>query len=102
MRRKRSTKTRRARSPKKMTSSALRKLVVAESRKLQREALSGKLEPTEKVKAEEYEAGKEASTLEKDIDHAKALKIQERRLRRKLKRIKEAQSKVKRKILKRI
>ena len=99
MRRKRSTKVRRGR---KLTASRLRKLVVTESRRLQKEALSGKLEPTEKVKAEEYKAGEEAKTLEKDIDHAKVLKIQERRLRIKLKKIKEAQSRVKRKILKRI
>ena len=99
MRRKRPIRSRRS---SKLTASALRKLVVAESRKLQREALSGKLQPTEKVKAEEYEAGEEANTLEKDIDHVKVLKIQERRLRVKLKRIKEAQSRVKRKILKRI
>ena len=99
MRRKRPTRSRRSN---KLTASTLRKLVVAESRRLQREALSGKLEPTEKVKAEEYKAGEEAKTLEKDIDHAKVLKIQERRLRIKLKRIREAQSRVKRKILKRI
>jgi hypothetical protein len=41
----------------------------------------------EKVDAEEVEAKDLASALEKDLDHLKVLKIQETKVRRKLKRI---------------
>ena len=91
-----------ARRTKRLTPGSLRKFVVAESRRLSEQGLSGKLEPTEKVKAEEVEPDKLAGTLEKDIDHAKALKIQERRLRRKLKRIREARTRVNKRIVKRL
>ena len=61
----------------KLTSSALRKLVLSEARKLQRESMSGNIQDVSKVKADEYEPGEEADTIEKDIDFIKVLKIQE-------------------------
>ena len=87
-----------------MTVKQLRRFVVAESKrlKLQEQGLTGKPQPTEKVKAEEVDAADQAGTLEKDIDHAKALKIQERRLRKKLRQIIEAQDDLKRKIVKKL
>jgi len=53
----------------------LRAFVIREAAKL-----SGKVEPVEKVKAVEVEAGEEAQHLELDIDYIKALKIKEAKL----------------------
>ena len=60
----------------------LRAFVLSEARKLQKEALTGKPKETSKVKAKVYQAGDEASSLEKDVDFLKALKIKENNLRR--------------------
>lgn len=60
----------------------LRAFVLSEARKLQKEALTGKPKETSKVKAKVYQAGDEASSLEKDVDFLKALKIKENKLRR--------------------
>ena len=65
----------------------LKAFVLREARKLQREALSGKPQDTSKVKAKVYDAGEEASSLEKDVDFLKALKIKENKLRRANKKI---------------
>ena len=83
-----------SRKIKKLTPSLLRKMVM-------NEALSGKIEPTESVKAEEVEASEYGTekSLEKDIDHAKALKIEETRLTRRLKKIKEARRIIGKRIL---
>ena len=77
----------------------LKKFILSEMRKLQKEAkLSGKLQPTEKVKADE--TTDYADSIEKNIDFVKALNIQEKKLRRKLKRISERKRQLKRKIIK--
>lgn len=60
----------------------LRAFVLSEARKLQKEALTGKPKETSKVKAKVYQAGDEASSLEKDVDFLKVLKIKENKLRR--------------------
>jgi len=60
----------------------LKAFVLREARKLQKEALSGKLKDVSKVKAKVVDAGEEASSLEKDVNFIKALKIKENRLRR--------------------
>jgi len=65
----------------------LKAFVLREARKLQKEALSGKLDDVSKVKAKIVDAGEEASTLEKDVDFIKALKIKENKLRRQNKKI---------------
>ena len=65
----------------------LKAFVLREAKKLQREALSGKPQDPSKVKAKVYDAGEEASSLEKDVDFIKALKIKENKLRRRNKRI---------------
>lgn len=78
---------------KKLTPNVLRKLVV-------QEALSGKLEPTEKVKAEEVDAADQAQALEKHIDHAKVLKLEEERLVKRLRRVQEARKRIRKNILK--
>lgn len=56
---------------------SLRKLVLEEVSKM-----TGKLEPVEKVSAEEVDADGYAETLEQDIDMYKAMKIKEAKLKR--------------------
>tara|TARA_B100000700_G_C14748859_1_gene716557 strand:- start:69 stop:377 length:309 start_codon:yes stop_codon:yes gene_type:complete len=87
----------------------LKAFVLREAKKLQRESLSGKLEDVSKVKAKVVDAGKEASSLEKDVDFIKALKIKENRLRRQnrkiVKQVKKLQEKrriLRRRVIKKI
>ena len=60
------------------------------------------VEDPEKVSAEEVDADELADSLEKDIDHIKALKIQERKIKRALKRVAEAKTNLKRRVLKKL
>lgn len=71
------TRTPRKNTAKKMSSRALRNFVMKEAAKL-----TGKLEPVEKVSAEEVDADGYADTLEQDLDMYKAMKIKEARMRR--------------------
>lgn len=66
------------------------------------EKLTGELQDVEKVAEEvpETDASEYASALAQDIDFMKALKIQEKRLVKNLRRIKEAKSKLRSRILK--
>ena len=66
------------------------------------EKLTGELQDVEKVAEEvpETDASEYASSLAQDIDFMKALKIQEKRLVKNLRRIKEAKSKLRSRILK--
>ena len=82
-----------SRKIRKLTPAVLRKIVMQES-------LSGELEPIEKVDAEEVDAGELAGSLEKDIDHAKVLKLEETRLRNRLRRVQSARKKIAKRILK--
>ena len=64
-----------------------------EAQKLKNESVEGgELTPAEKVDAEEVDASEYAGSLEKDIDHIKALKIHEKRLIKKIKQIREAKN----------
>ena len=54
----------------------LKKFILEEAAKL-----SGKPMPTSKVKAKEYKAGQEASQLEKNVNHAKHLKLKEAKIK---------------------
>jgi len=92
-----------AKRVRKLTPDFLKNIIMEEARKLQRETVSpGEPTPIDKVKAEEVEADAFADSLAKDIDHVKALKLQERKLRYKLKKIREARAKLRKKITKRI
>ena len=82
----------------KLTPALLRRMVIQEARKLRKAGLletleTGVTDPT-KVKAEEVDADEYAGSLEKDIDHIKALKIQEQKLERRLRRIRNAKKAV--------
>jgi hypothetical protein len=87
---------------KKLSAKALRKLVLEELSKLDEAGMSGELEDTEKVAkdVEEKEASEYADSLEQNIDFMKALKIQEKRLYKKMLRLQEAKKKLRSKILK--
>ena len=83
--------------PKKLTPTLLRKLVLQEKRRI-RETLETGVEDVDKVKADEVDADEYANSLEQDIDWMKALKIHERRLKLKLKKIQENRKKLRRRI----
>ena len=74
----------------------LKKLVREELSHLSEQDLSGELEDVEKFASDvpETDAAEYADSLEQNIDFMKALKIQEKRLVKKLKRIQEAKSKL--------
>ena len=82
----------------KITPEVLKKIIVQEARKLQREAAQEDAGHPEDVTATETDADEYADTLENQIDYLKALKIHERRLAAKLNKIQEAKAKVSRKI----
>ena len=77
----------------KLTPSLLKKIVLEEKRKIM-ETLEQGQEDSEKVKAEEVEAGEEADTLEKDIDFIAALKIQENILKKKYAKVQAAKKRL--------
>ena len=94
-----------SRRVRKLTPSLLRKMVMEEKKRMMRETsdpVAAGIEDPEKVDAEEADADELADTLEKDIDHMKVLKIHERKLQRKLKRITEAKKKISNRVLRRL
>jgi hypothetical protein len=87
---------------KKLTPKLLRKLVLQEKKRIRETLESGTLEDVEKVKGEEVEADEYADSIEQDIDWMKALKIHERRLKTKLKRVQENRGKLRRRIARKL
>ena len=87
---------------KKLTPKLLRKLVLQEKKRIRETLESGTLEDVEKVKGEEVEADEYADSIEQDIDWMKALKIHERRLKTKLKRVQENRCKLRRRIARKL
>jgi hypothetical protein len=97
-----STRNRRAR---KLTPTVLRRIVLQEKRRMMRETsdpVAAGIEDPEKVDAEEVDAADQADTLEKDIDHMKALKVHERKLKLKLKKIQEAKRRVRNRVVRKL
>ena len=82
----------------KLTPRLLRKIVLEERRKLAETLEQGEAD-SEKVKADEVDADSLADTLENDVDYVKALKIAESRAIRKIKKIREARKKLRKKII---
>ena len=76
-------------------------MVLQEKARL-RETLEQGQEDSTKVDAEELDADEQADALEKDIDYIKVLKIEERKLRRKLRRVNEVKKKLRRRVLKKL
>ncbi len=85
----------------KLTPKMLKRMVLQEKVRL-RETLEQGEEDVEKVDAEEVDADEQADALEKDIDYIKVLKIEERKLRRKLRRVNEVKKKLRRRVLKKL
>lgn len=86
-----------------ITPSFLKNIIMEEAAKLKTEAISGgELEPVEKVDAEEVDASEYADSLEKDIDHLKALKINERKLIKTIRKLRERKEVLRKRIAKRI
>lgn len=94
-----------SRRARKLTPAILRKIVLQEKRRIMRETsdpVAAGIEDPEKVDAEEVDAADQAGTLEKDIDHMKALKVHERNLRLKLKKIQEAKKRVRNRVIRKL
>ena len=94
-----------SRRVRKLTPRALKAMIKEEARKIQKESsdpiVSG-VEDIEKVQAEETDADELAGSLEKDIDHLKVLKIHEAKLVNKLRRLREAKTRLRSRITKSI
>lgn len=91
-----------AKRVRKITPDFLKKIIIDEARKLRLETLEQGKEDVETVDADEVEADDFASTLEKELDFIKALKIKESKLVKSLKKIRERKNRIRRKIQKRI
>jgi hypothetical protein len=97
--------SRNSRKSRKLTPAVLRKIVLQEKRKMMRETsdpVAAGIEDPEKVDAEEVDAADQADTLEKDIDHMKVLKVHERKLKLKLKRIQEAKKRIRNRVVRKL
>jgi len=81
----------------KLTPTLLKKIVLFEQRRMS-EALEQGEEDIEKVDAEEVPAKDLADSIEQDIDWMKALKIQERRIVKKLNEVRKAQRRIRAKL----
>lgn len=90
-------KTRRRR----LTPALLRKIVLEEKNRMQ-EVLETGVEDSEKVSAEEVPASDQADSIEQDIDWMKALKIKEAKLRKRLKRISEVKTKLRKRVIRKL
>jgi hypothetical protein len=77
----------------KLSSKVLRRIIAEEAAKFKRDTPEAAAKDTEEVEADEY-----ADTLEKQVDMMKALKIEESRLVRRLKKIREEKKTVATKI----
>ena len=88
----------------KLTPSILRPIILEEKEKLMNESdpLVQGIEDPAKVSAEEKDAGEQAQTLEKDIDFIKALKIEETKTRKYLKKVQEAKARIAKRLLTKI
>jgi len=94
-----------SRRVRKLTPSTLKKMIQEEAKKIQLETsdpIAAGVEDPEKVSAEEVDADALAGSLEKDLDHLKVLKVHETKLVSKLRRLREAKNKLRKRITKNI
>jgi len=86
----------------KLSPKMLRKMVLEEKARIVRETsdpIDAGVDEPEDVDADEKDADEQADTLAKDIDHLKVLKIEEKRLYKKLVRVHEAKKKLRSRLL---
>ena len=89
----------------KLTTTSLKRMIKQEAKNLRLETsdpIAAGIEDPEKINAEEVDADELAGSLEKDIDYIKVLKIHERKLINRLKRLREAKTFLRKRITKRI
>lgn len=84
----------------KITPEILKKIIIEEAKKIQKEAALENAKRPEDVDAKEVEADEYADTLENQVNHYKKLKIHEEKLQKKLQQIKEAKLKIRKNIQK--
>ena len=86
----------------KLTPRMLRRLVLEEKARMIREndPIEAGVDDPAKVDAEEVDAGEEADTIAKDIDIMAVLKIEETKLKRKLRKVNEVKKKLRGRIVK--
>jgi len=80
-----------------ITPEFLKNLIVKEARRIQKETLETGVKDPKKVKAQEVDADEYADTLEKELDHMKALKIHEQKLLNALQQVREAKTRIQKK-----
>jgi hypothetical protein len=90
-----------SRRTRRLTPRMLRRLVLEEKARMIRESdpIEAGISDPAKVSADEVEAGDEADTIAKDIDIMAVLKIEETKLKRKLRKINEAKKKLRGRIV---
>jgi hypothetical protein len=87
----------------KLTPKLLRKIVLEErERILESDPIEAGIDDVKKVDAEEMDADEQQDTLAKDIDHMKALKIEEARLVKRFKMVREAKKRLKTRVIKQL
>ena len=88
----------------KLTPNLLRKIVLEERERILNESdpIEAGIDDVANVSAEEKDADEQQDTLAKDIDHMKALKIEEARLVRRFKKIREAKKRLKNRVIKQL
>ena len=102
-----------ARRVRRLTPTLLRRMVLEEKSKFERsrrrrriretsDPVEAGIEDPEKVQADEVEPGDEAESIAKDIDWMRALKIQERKLTSKLRRIQETKRRLRARVVRRL
>ena len=87
---------------KKLTPLMLRRLVLEEKARMMNESdpIEAGIDDPAKVSAEEVDAGDEADTIAKDIDIMAVLKIEETKLKKKLRKVNEVKKKLRGRIVK--
>ncbi len=87
---------------KKLTPRMLRRLVLEEKARMMNESdpIEAGVDDPAKVDAEEVDAGDEADTIAKDIDIMAVLKIEETKLKKKLRKVNEVKKKLRGRIVK--
>jgi len=88
----------------KLTPNLLRKIVLEERDRILKESdpIEAGIDDVAKVNAEEKDADEQQDTLAKDIDHMKALKIEEARLVRRIALIRETKKRLKARVVKQL
>ena len=88
----------------KLTPKLLRKIVLEARERILKESdpIEAGIDDVSRVNADEMDADEQQDTLAKDIDHMKALKIEEARLVKRFKKIREAKKRLKTRVIKQL